>query len=450
MKYQSINPYSGELLREYEQDAFPDLEISTIAYSRWSRLPIAERAVQLTKLARLIDSRKEEYAHLITTEMGKPYREALYEINKVLTAFEYYTVHAAAMLKPQIVQTVASKSYIAYEPLGVIFSIMPWNFPFWQVFRFAVPTLMAGNVTILKHAPCVPQCAAAIEGAFQEAGLMSGLLRSLYLSNEDAALLIAHSKIAGVSFTGSDITGANIASTAGKAIKKCVIELGGNDAFIVLEDADIELAVAAAVKSRSINSGQSCNAAKRFIVTEGVYDNFLKKLIEAVQLLQVGNPMLDTTNIGPLARRDLTLKVRKQITDTLAQGAIPCYHSFEPLEDSNFVAPIVLADVKPFMTAFNEEIFGPVWSVIKASSSQDAIRLANLSQYGLGASIWSRDSLAAEKMATELEVGNVFINEIVKSDARLPFGGIKRSGVGRELSEVGLKEFVNIKTIFIH
>ena len=450
MKYQSVNPYSGLLLKTYEEDSHPDLALSQHAFEQWRKLTVAERATQMTRLAKVIDSNKEIYARLITTEMGKPYREALYEVNKVLTAFEYYIAHAPAMLQPQAVTTTASISYIAYEPLGIIFSIMPWNFPFWQVFRFAVPALLAGNVTILKHAPNVPQCAAAIEAAFDEAGMLKGIFRNLFLNNEDAAQLIADDNIAGVTFTGSDATGSLIAAMAGKAIKKCVVELGGNDAFIVLDDADIDLAVAGAIKSRSINSGQSCNAAKRFIITEAVYDTFLKKLILAVQALQVGDPMNDATQISVLARHDLALKVRKQITDTIAEGAIPYYHSFQATDDSNYVTPVVLADVKPTMTAFNEEVFGPVWSVIKATSVEQAIQLANQSQFGLGASIWTADVKAIEQWIPALQTGNVFINDIVKSDARLPFGGVKRSGFGRELAEVGLKEFVNIKTVFIH
>ena len=438
------------MLKEFPLDPFPDLDISLTAFEKWRKLPIEQRGSQLKKLSDVISTRKEEYAHLITMEMGKPYREALYEINKVLTAFDYYIEKAPAMLQKELVPTAASKSYISFEPLGVIFSIMPWNFPFWQVFRFAVPTLMAGNVTILKHAPSVSLCAEAIECAFREAGVMDGVFRKFYLANEDAASLIASPHIAGISFTGSDGTGSILASLAGKHIKKSVIELGGNDPFIVLDDADIDRAVAGAIKSRSINSGQSCNAAKRFIVTEGAFDSFREKLIKEVSSLKVGDPMKDETQIGPLARRDLADKVNKQIADTIEQGAIPHFNPYKVPADSNFVSPVVLENVKPGMRAFEEEIFGPAWSLIRARDIGEAISLANQSQYGLGASIWTGDAAGAEQYVTELQAGNVFINDIVKSDAKLPFGGVKRSGYGRELSEFGLREFVNVKTVFIH
>jgi succinate-semialdehyde dehydrogenase/glutarate-semialdehyde dehydrogenase len=309
---------------------------------------------------------------------------------------------------------------------------------------------MAGNVTILKHAPSVSLCAQAIEDAFREAGIMDGVFRKFHLTNEDAAALIASPHIAGISFTGSDGTGSILASLAGKYIKKSVIELGGNDAFIVLDGADLDMAVAGAIKSRSINSGQSCNAAKRFIVTEKSFDAFRDKLVKEVSALKVGDPMKDETQVGPLARRDLAEKVKKQIADTIAAGATPHYNPFQAPADSNFVAPVVLENVRPGMVAFEEEIFGPTWSLIRAANVDEALKLANQSQYGLGASIWTDDVIAAEKLVSELQAGNVFINDIVKSDAKLPFGGVKRSGFGRELSEFGLREFVNVKTVFIH
>ncbi|HEY0262286.1 MAG TPA: aldehyde dehydrogenase family protein, partial [Chitinophagales bacterium] len=373
-----------------------------------------------------------------------------YEIDKVLTAFDYYIANAETILAAKVVKSNASKSYIAFEPLGVIFSIMPWNFPFWQVFRFAVPSLMAGNVTVLKHAPNVPQCAEAIAKLFAEADIPKSLLLTYFLSNEDAAKVIADSRIAGVSFTGSDTAGAIIAGLAGANLKKAVVELGGNDAFIVLDDADLDYAISEAIRSRSINSGQSCNAAKRFIVTEKNYDEFLQKLIEKVRALKVGNPTEPDTQVGPLARKDLAEKVRKQISDTVAEGAKVFANNDILFTSENFVAPTVLANATSTMTAFNEEIFGPVWSVIKANDVQHAIELANATQFGLGASIWTRDIAFAETLVPEIQSGNVFINDIVKSDARLPFGGIKRSGFGRELSEFGMLEFVNVKTVYIH
>lgn len=449
MKYQSIDPYTGKVIRDFALDSFPDLTVSRDAFRQWRRLSIAARGAHMQRLAVVLQRNKDQYARLITQEMGKPLRESLYEIDKVLTAFDYYIAGAEQMLAPELVATNAAKSYIAFEPLGIIFSVMPWNFPFWQVFRFAVPSLMAGNVTILKHAPSVSGCAEAIEQAFAEAGMPHGTLLKYYLSNEDAAKLIAHPDVRGVSFTGSDATGAVIASLAGQHIKKAVVELGGNDAFIVLPDADMDQAVAGALKSRSINSGQSCNAAKRFIAVGGAWEDFRQKLIAEVMALKVGDPMADDTQIGPLARLDLADKVRRQVADTVAQGAKAHTHAAIQSDNSNFVAPVVLEGVRPGMVAFEEEIFGPVWTLVRAGSTEEAIALANQSQYGLGASIWTGDTAAAEKIIPELEAGNVFINDIVKSDARLPFGGVKQSGFGRELSEFGLHEFVNVKTVYV-
>ncbi|MBS1684866.1 MAG: NAD-dependent succinate-semialdehyde dehydrogenase [Bacteroidetes bacterium] len=449
MKYQSMDPYTGRVIRDFALDSFPDLAVSQHAFAKWRRLSIAERGVYMRRLAAVLDQNKEPYARLITQEMGKPYKESLYEINKVLTAFDYYIAGAEQMLAPEIVATNAAKSYITFEPLGIIFSVMPWNFPFWQVFRFAVPSLMAGNVTILKHAPSVSGCAEAIEQAFAEAGMPYGTLLKYYLSNEDAAKVIAHPAVRGVSFTGSDATGSVIASLAGRHIKKAVIELGGNDPFIILPGADMDMAVAGALKSRSINSGQSCNAAKRFIAVGSAYEVFSKRLIAAVKALKVGNPMDEDTQIGPLARPDLADKVRKQIADTVAQGAKVHSHDGGGIVNESFVPPVVLDDVRPGMVAFEEEVFGPVWSMVKADTVEEALVLANQSQYGLGASVWTGDAAAAERWIPALEAGNVFINDIVKSDARLPFGGVKRSGFGRELSEFGLREFVNVKTVYI-
>lgn len=448
--YQSINPYNNLLLKEYAFDSFPDLNASVKAQQEWRKCSISERAIYLQKVADILRKNRQKYAEIITAEMGKPLRESIYEIDKTLTAFDYYIAHAETILAPKEVKSNASKSYVSFEPLGVIFSIMPWNFPFWQVFRFAVPSLMAGNVTVLKHAPNVPQCAEAIAQLFEEADVPKNLLRSYFLSNEDAAKVIASSQIAGVSFTGSDTAGAIVAGLAGANLKKVVVELGGNDPFIVLDDADLDYAISEAIRSRSINSGQSCNASKRFIITEKKYDEFLKKLIEKVRALKVGNPTAPDTQIGPLARKDLAQKVQTQIKNTVAQGARSFMNETWEPEVGNFVSPTVLADVTSEMTAFQEEIFGPVWSVIKATNVQHAIELANATQFGLGASIWTKDVAFAETLAPKILSGNVFINDIVKSDARLPFGGIKRSGFGRELSEYGMLEFVNIKTVYIH
>ncbi len=450
MKYATINPLNNITILEFEYDTFPDLDISVNAFNLWRKLTVEERGIHMKRVAAIIEKNKKEYAKLITLEMGKTTSEAEYEINKVLTGFDYYIKNSPRFLQDEAVQTNASKSYIRFDPMGIIFSIMPWNFPFWQVFRFAIPTLMAGNVSILKHSPNVPQCARAIADIFNQAGLPDGVFSNYFLSNEDAGKLIADPRIAGISFTGSDTTGSILAAQAGKNIKKCVMELGGNDAFIVLEDADLDFAINGAVKSRSINSGQSCNAAKRFIVVEPVAESFTQKLVAAVKKLKTGDPTDEGTQIGPLARKDLAEKVKQQIADSIAAGAVPHYGCEAPAGNGNFVSPVVLTGVKPGVRAFEEEIFGPVWSVIVVKDIEEAIIMANNSVYGLGASIWTADKTNAEKFVSELETGNVFINDIVKSDARIPFGGVKRSGFGRELSEHGLLEFVNIKTVYIN
>ena len=450
MKYATINPVNNELVQEFEVDPFPDLNISLRAYKEWRKLTVEARATALKRVADVLEKGKRKYAELITLEMGKPISEAEYEISKVLSGFDYYIKNSAGFLKDEMVVTNASKSYIRFEPLGIIFSIMPWNFPFWQVFRFAIPTLMSGNVSILKHSPNVPQCSRAIEDIFAEAGVPDGVFKNYFLTNEDASKLIADPRISGMSFTGSDATGSILAAQAGKHIKKCVMELGGNDAFIVLHDADLDFAISGAIKSRSINSGQSCNAAKRFIVVEQVAQAFTDKLIAAVKKLKVGDPFDATINLGPLARVDLADKVKRQVEESVKSGAVAHYGLDIPAGKGNFVRPVVLTNVKPGVTAFEEEIFGPVWSVIVVKDAAEAIATANDSVYGLGASIWTADKVNAEKLVSELETGNVFINDIVKSDARIPFGGIKRSGFGRELSEHGLMEFVNIKTVYIN
>lgn len=450
MKYASIYPVNNQLLKEFPFDDYPDLNVSIHAFNSWRKLTIEERGKQLKRVAELMEKKKRMFAELITMEMGKPLREAEYELNKTITSFDYYIQNAPVFLKNETIKSNASKSYVSFEPLGIIFSIMPWNFPFWQVFRSAVPALISGNVTILKHAPNVPQCALAIADLFTEAGLPDGVFKNYFLRNEDAGKLIADPRIAGISFTGSDSTGSILAEQAGKNIKKCVMELGGNDAFIVLKDADLDFTIAGAVKSRSINAGQSCNGAKRFIVVKEVAEAFTLQLIEAVNELKVGDPIDEETQIGPLSRKDLAEKVKKQIADTVKQGATAYYGMEVSDKEGNFVSPVVLTNVKEGMRAFNEEIFGPVWSVIVVKDVEEAITTANNSVYGLGASIWTSDKTKAEQYVSELQAGNVFINDIVKSDPRLPFGGVKRSGFGRELSEHGLKEFVNIKTVYIN
>lgn len=449
MKYATINPYNNVTVKEFAFDPYPDMEASVVAFKQWRKLSVQERSRQLMNVAALLQKNKDQYAALITLEMGKPLNEALYEINKSITAFEYYCTHAEAFLQPQFISTAAGKSYVRHDPLGIIFSIMPWNFPFWQVFRFAVPTLIAGNVSILKHAPNVPQCARAIEQLFEEAIGTKDIFRNYFLSNEDAATLLSDNRIAGLSFTGSDATGSYLSALAGKHLKKSVLELGGNDAFIVLDDADIDLTVSGAIKSRCINTGQACNGAKRFIVTPGIAAAFEQKLTEGVLNLKAGDPMLNDTNLGPLARPDLKEKVMRQIAETVQQGSSIRQGTVPKYSTGNFVPATVLSGVTPDMTAAREEIFGPVWSIMPARDEAHALALANDTLYGLAASVWTKQTDKAEAVAAELEAGNVFINDIVKSDPRLPFGGIKKSGYGRELSKAGLLEFVNLKTVYV-
>lgn len=449
MKYATVNPVNNHLLAEFDFDPLPNLDLSMQAFAAWKNLTVEQRGEQLRKVAVLLEQRKQQYAALITLEMGKPLREAEYEINKTISAFDYYIAQAPAFLAPQAMPSNASNSYVRFDPLGIIFSIMPWNFPFWQVFRFAIPTLISGNVTILKHAPNVPQCARAIAQLFTDAGLPAHVFVNCFLTNHDAATLIADSRVRGLSFTGSDTTGSLLAAQAGQAIKKCVMELGGNDAFIVLNDVDVDFAVAGAIKSRSINTGQSCNGAKRFIVTKQIAPAFTQALVKAVQDLQVGSPLNEQTQVGPLARRDLQQKALQQVQQTIEAGAVAHYGQPAPDTAGNWFSPVVLTGVKPGMVAFEQEIFAPVWSIIEVNDLAEAIATANNSAYGLGASVWSANQQAAEHAAAQLDAGNVFINDIVKSDPRMPFGGVKRSGFGRELSDYGLKEFVNVKTVYI-
>lgn len=450
MQYESRNPATGELLQTFELDSFPDISVSENAFQNWRKLSVQARNERLQGLASLIAERKNHLAKLMTLEMGKPLIEASHEIEKSLTLFDYYGKNAEKFLSTKTVETPIGKAFYTYEPLGIIFCIMPWNFPFWQVLRFSIPALYAGNVVILKHAPSVPQCAQAIGELFRDAGFENGIFKNYFLSNEDAAALIAHSKVAGLSFTGSDSTGSILAAQAGKSIKKVVMELGGNDAFIVLKDADISATVAGAIKSRSINAGQACNGAKRFIVVKEKVEEFTQALIQAVHQLKVGNPLEASTQIGPLARKDLQQKVLYQIEKSVEAGAV-AHVSPQPLpQGGNYVLPTVLTHVKSGITAFEEEVFGPVFSVIEAENEQEAIVLANESKYGLAASIWTKDVEHAATLVPQIEAGNVFVNHIVRSDVHLPFGGIKRSGFGRELSEVGIREFTNIKTVFIN
>jgi acyl-CoA reductase-like NAD-dependent aldehyde dehydrogenase len=453
MVLQSIDPTTEAVLNTFEEfsDAQIDdaLQQAQSAQRQWRDASFGERAARLQAAARVLQSQKERFATLATREMGKPLVEAEAEIEKCAWNCDYYAEYAATFLADEHVQTGASDSFVAFEPLGVVLAIMPWNFPFWQVFRFAAPALMAGNGAVLKHASNVPGCALAIEDIFKSAGVPSGLFRSVLVPGSKVEPLIGDARISAVTLTGSSAVGERVASAAGRQIKKQVLELGGSDPFIVLADADVQAAVTTAVRARNQNNGQSCIAAKRFIVEEAIADEFTEKFAAAVKALKVGDPMQRETNVGPLARDDLRETLSSQVERSVSNGAHAVVGGSALNGKGYFYAPTVLDGVDPRMPAFREETFGPVAAVIRARDAEQAIQFANDTEYGLGAALWSRDIPRATGLARRIEAGSVFINGMVASDPRLPFGGIKRSGYGRELGVFGIREFSNIQTIVV-
>ncbi len=453
MSVQSINPSTGETLQTFEETSPAELDRvldeAVAAYQDWRRRPYAERAGRMRQASRLLREQKTEYARIMALEMGKPLKQGEGEAEKCAWVCDYYAEHAAAFVAPERRETDASRSLIRFEPIGPVLAIMPWNFPFWQVFRFAAPALMAGNVGILKHAPNVTRCALAIEAIFREAGFPGGAFRAVVLRNEAVAPLIADPRVRAVTLTGSDRAGSQVAEQAGRHLKKTVLELGGSDPFIVLEDADLERAATTAAEARLINSGQSCIAAKRFIVVEPVATPFLERFVAEMRSRRVGDPFDAGTQVGPQARFDLRANLHRQVEESLERGAQLLLGGKLPEGPGAFYPPTVLAAVQPGSPAFDEEVFGPVAAVIRVRDEAEAVRVANASRYGLGASVWTQDAARGERLACELEVGSVFVNGLVKSDPRLPFGGVKRSGYGRELSEFGLREFVNVKTVWV-
>jgi len=453
MPHVSLNPATNQVIqtqpgwdgRRLEQA----LEKAHSAQQAWAQSPFGLRAKVLREVAIRLRAQRDRYATLITQEMGKLLSEARAEVEKCAGVCDYYAQHAENFLRAEPVESDAEKSYVAYYPLGVVLAVMPWNFPFWQVFRAAVPALMAGNALVLKHALNVPQCALALEAIFRDSGLPAGLFTSLMIEVDQAALAIASPHVHAVTLTGSEAAGRKVAACAGQHLKKCVLELGGSDPFIVLHDADLELAVDTAVASRFLNCGQSCIAAKRFIVVPQIADEFLHRLKTKVEALRLGDPMDDATQIGPMARLDLREALHRQVTDSIAQGAV-AVTGCKPVErEGFFYQPSILDRVTAKACAYHEELFGPVAIVIRAASEADALRIANETRFGLGSSIWSYDVARAEHLAAHLQAGCTFINGIVKSDPRLPFGGVKASGYGRELSRLGIHEFVNAKTVWI-
>lgn len=452
MRIATINPFDNKVVKKYrelrEKEVDESIRNAMQEFESWGHTPVASRCRYLKSVAEILLAEKQSYAALITQEMGKPIKEAVTEIEKCAWISEFYSEMALPWLNDEKIQTDASSSYVTYEPLGIVFGIMPWNFPFWQVFRFAVPAIAAGNVVLLKHAPSVPQCALAIQDIFRKAQ-PGNIFQSLLISERTARRVIAHPAVKMISLTGSDRTGAEVAAIAGQHIKKTVMELGGSDPFIVLDDANLKSAAETGVKSRMQNAGQSCIAAKRFIVRPEVFEQFVDMLAELIGKIRLGNPADELTDMGPMARENLARNVMRQINQSVRQGAKVIVGGNRPRLRGAFVNPTLLTNVKPGMPAFDEEVFGPVASVIAVKDDEEALLLANKSVYGLGASIWSEDIERCTRLARRLNCGSVFINGMVKSDPRLPFGGINRSGYGRELSIHGLREFVNVKTIWV-
>lgn len=449
----SINPATEDVLKSYPihsglqvQEA---LELAQKASRTWRTEKFSVRSSLLRRVADSLRRQKARYAELMTTEMGKPLVESEAEVEKCAWNCDYYADNAERFLRDEPRISNASESYIEYAPLGVILAVMPWNYPFWQVFRFAAPALMAGNTAILKHASNVPQCALAIEEVFREAGFPEGALQALLIPGSGVSGLIEHPAVAAVTLTGSESAGSHVAACAGRAIKKTVMELGGSDPFIVLEDAPIEATVKAAVRGRYQNAGQSCIAAKRFIVAAPIFREFRDRFVDAVRDLKMGDPMSRSTQVGPLARPEFLEDLERQVDESVRMGATILLGGKRRAGRGYFFEPTVLSDVHPDMPAGREEVFGPVAALMRAESTEDAIRIANQTPYGLGSSLWTPDLGNAKRLARRIEAGQVFINGIVASDPRLPFGGIKRSGYGRELSELGIREFVNIQTVWI-
>src|SRR6202030_3440724 len=453
MAIATINPTTGQVVRTFEplSDAQIEVKLQKAAdtFLSYRKVPFAERAQKMLKAAAILDGEKETFAKMMTTEMGKTFRSAVDEAVKCASVCRYYAENAERFLADEVVETTASRSYVRYQPLGAVLAIMPWNFPFWQVLRFAAPALMAGNVGILKHAPNVPQCALAIEELFCRAGFEEGIFQTLLIEADQAEKVIVDPRIRAVTLTGSERAGSVVSSLAAREIKKSVLELGGSDPFIVMPSADFGLAVSTAVKARKINTGQSCIAAKRFFIADKVYDKFLEQFVDQMRSLKVGDPFDETTEIGPLANERILKGVHDQVQKSIAMGAKLLTGGNRIAGPGFFYEPTVLVDVPKDSPAFREEVFGPVAAVFRVRDAEEAIDLANDHRYGLAASAWTNDPTEQELFASELESGMVFINAMSASDPRLPFGGVKRSGFGRELGPAGIREFMNAKTIWI-
>ena len=453
MAIQSINPYTYEVLKEYDEDSTEQVHSKIEKANNTFRIlrekTFAERSEMMKKAAEVLRQNKEHYASIISKEMGKVISESVKEIDKCAWVCDYYADNAENFLKEEPLNVEDGEAYITYDPLGVILAVMPWNFPFWQVFRFAAPNLMAGNTGLLKHASNVPQCAYAIEEVFRKAGFPDGSFQALMISTGKVNEVLDHPMVKAATLTGSDRAGSKVAERAGKNLKKTVLELGGSDPFIILSDADLKEAAKTAAKARMINCGQSCIAAKRFIVVEEVADQFIDLFKENLKNLKHGDPMNESADYGPMARKDLAKDLEEQVKTSLDKGAELILGSGKVENDEITFHPTIITNIKPGMPAYDEELFGPVAILFVAKNEDDAIRIANDSPFGLGGALWTSNKEKGRKLARKIETGTVFINGMVASNPKTPFGGIKTSGYGRELSEVGIKEFMNIKTVWI-
>jgi succinate-semialdehyde dehydrogenase/glutarate-semialdehyde dehydrogenase len=453
MKLRSINPTTAELLRAFEPDSDAAVETklqrAADAFQHQRRLTFEDRASLMISVAEVLEEERSEHSRLITLEMGKPIRAAVQEIEKCASCCRFYAENAARFLADEPIAAPPARAFVRFQPMGVVLAVMPWNFPFWQLFRFAAPALMAGNVALLKHASNVPQCALAIEDIFRRAGFAEGVFQTLLIGSERVNKIIADNRVAAVTLTGSVGAGASVAAAAGQAIKKTVLELGGSDPFIIMPGANLEQAVATAVRARTINNGQSCIAAKRFIVHESIAAQFELKFVARMASLKVGDPLDESTDIGPLATADVRDSLQEQVDQTIKLGARALLGG-KPIDRNGFFfTPTVLADIPANSPADQDELFGPVASIFRVRDMANALRIANNTLFGLGSCIWTNDEVERDQFINEIQAGAVFVNGMVASDPRLPFGGIKQSGYGRELSREGIREFVNIKTVSI-
>ncbi len=454
MKFKTVNPANEEVIAEYDsmsrEEVFDIAESCNAAFRKWRDLRVSQRAPYFLRLAEVLRKNKDRFARLMTTEMGKPIKEAAAEVEKCAWTAEVFADKAEDWLREEPMEADGKRHVVFYEPLGVILSIMPWNFPFWQALRFGIPTLLAGNVSILKHASNVPQCALAIEEAFREAGFPDNTFRTVLADHATISELIASDMIHGVSLTGSTEAGERIAELAGKHLKKVVLELGGSDPFIVLEDADIEAAAKTAALARTLNTGQSCIAAKRFIVVDSVAQPFARRFAEYLSKLKVGDPTEETTEVGPLVNGQAVMDMEEVVRDALSKGAQVLTGGKRLDRKGYFFQPTLLANVRPDMKVVTSEVFGPVAPIVTVKDEEEAIQVANDTEFGLGGSVWTRDLERGVRVARRIEAGLLFVNAMTKSDPRMPFGGVKKSGLGRELSKFGIREFVNVKAVNIY